>query len=563
MSKRKIICICLFFFILASLHSQEALKSIEEDYFNFLSIQGKTERPTLNYRTLSDSDWKITQQNHIWENNNLGSKKNLSNNIKYKIFGPEWKNSFNTASPYGQNDGGQWQGKGYNTSLSAGARIESKGFEITIKPQLSFSQNLNFDYITPAYNAYNYDQNGNIIGDSTYKDKASEYGYYGLTCIDAPQRFGDKSFWMFDWGDTEIRYTYKTFTLGVGTQIPWLGPVQINPILHSNNAPSYPKFDIGFRKTKIHMPYFGWNLGELENRNFWGILTESEYFDKNKDNNHNLIAGLSLSWSLPWIFEGFTLGLNRTLTCTWDDISPYSAFRIFVPKMHGGEDNCDQRVSFTFDYVMPNSNFELYLEWARNDFSPNMDFIIRYPFHTQGWTFGAQKIFTISENYKLQILLELTHLECSADYDRLINWTSTFYAHHEVTQGYTNKGQWLGAGIGTGGNSQYLGVKVYHKKGSIEFFINRNNPDLDYTMYIDSKKYEQEWKEGKWIAESNIRCFLHFGLSSQYFFNKNFSFQSKYVFTDERNPLNKSKENSRKSERRFNNHIELGIKYNF
>ena len=30
MSIRKIICICLLFFILASLHSQEALKSIEE-----------------------------------------------------------------------------------------------------------------------------------------------------------------------------------------------------------------------------------------------------------------------------------------------------------------------------------------------------------------------------------------------------------------------------------------------------------------------------------------------------------------------------------------------------
>jgi hypothetical protein len=71
------------------------------------------------------------------------------------------------------------------------------------------------------------------------------------------------------------------------------------------------------------------------------------------------------------------------------------------------------------------------------------------------------------------------------DYDRLIGWSSTFYAHHIVTQGYTNQGQWLGTGIGTGGNSQYLGFKLYFLKGYGQFFIQRRNPDLDYSWYID------------------------------------------------------------------------------
>ena len=39
--------------------SQEALKSTEEEYYDFLSLMGITERPSLNYRTLSDSAWEI------------------------------------------------------------------------------------------------------------------------------------------------------------------------------------------------------------------------------------------------------------------------------------------------------------------------------------------------------------------------------------------------------------------------------------------------------------------------------------------------------------------------
>ena len=44
------------------LFSQEALKSIEENYYDFLSLKGTVKRPTLGYRTLSDSEWIYTEQ---------------------------------------------------------------------------------------------------------------------------------------------------------------------------------------------------------------------------------------------------------------------------------------------------------------------------------------------------------------------------------------------------------------------------------------------------------------------------------------------------------------------
>ena len=158
--------------------------------------------------------------------------------------------------------------------------------------------------------------------------------------------------------------------------------------------------------------------------------------------------------------------------------------------------------------------------------------------------------------------MELTYLECSADYDRLINWSSTFYAHHEITQGYTNKGQWLGAGTGTGGNSQYLGVKVYNPKGFFNFFIQRRNPDLDYTMYIDAKKDAENIKNGIFNAEKNIRCLIDIGLQASYFLTKSFSISGKFVFEDEHNPLNIN-EGDNHSDHRYNIILNLGLKYNF
>ena len=55
------IIVFLFFIININVFSQEALKSVEEEYYDFLSLQGIVERPTLGYRTLSDSVWNVPE----------------------------------------------------------------------------------------------------------------------------------------------------------------------------------------------------------------------------------------------------------------------------------------------------------------------------------------------------------------------------------------------------------------------------------------------------------------------------------------------------------------------
>jgi len=480
---KKIIILTSLLFAFGNLFAQEALKSTEEEYYDFLSLTGQAERPTLGYRTLSDSEWTVTNENHIWAENNLGSKYTLFENenpaenwfangidqsVKVKIYGPEWFNSYNTAAPYGQNDGALWQGKGYNTSFTAGARLEAYGFELTFKPQLSYSQNKEFDLMPSVV--------------------SSPYGYY-QSGIDLPQRFGDDSIKSFDFGDSEIRYTWYTLTFGAGFQSPWLGPVWLNPMLGSNNAPTYPKIDAGLRKTSVYMPYFGWYIGDIEGRVWVGRLKESDYFDNNPDNDYRILTGMSASFA-PSFIPNLTVGVNRIFIANWAAHNLKYVGRLFTlshsnGSLVGTHEDEDQKVALFADWQFPSVGFEVWGELGIDDFTSDE---LANPFHTAIYSVGAKQVTPMPVAWlKGEIIAEWNNFEMSQDFQ--IQWQYTgYYSHGSIKQGYTNKGQILGAGSGYFGNSQFLGYKVYHPYGNVMFFYHRYCPDNNYiyNMAVDA-----------------------------------------------------------------------------
>jgi len=103
-----------------------------------------------------------------------------------------------------------------------------------------------------------------------------------------------------------------------------------------------------------------------------------------------------------------------------------------------------------------------------------------------------------------------------------------------------------------------LGFKLYFPKGYGSIFFQRRNPDLDYTWYVDSKKYENVQ-----IAEYNIRAFFDAGISGLYYILPNLSVFSSFVFRDEHNPLNQSVPDSDLSSHRYNFYIAASVKYSF
>ena len=537
--RRRLFFVIFIHIPLVTIFAQEALKSTEEEYYDFLSLTGVTERPTLGYRTLSDSVWKFNEKEtavldadgnpvpgedgktatektvpeHVWQGNNLGTKRTLwqsdnqgnnwftrgfDHSIKFKAYGPEWFNSFNTAAPYGQNDGALWQGKGYNTSLTGGARLEAYGFEVTIKPQVSFSQNQSFEIMPSA--------------------GKNEYGYF-QPGIDLPQRFGDSAFWTFDWGDTEIRWTWRTFTIGFGTQAPWLGPAWLNPMLGSNNAASYPKIDLGLRKTSVYMPYFGWYIGDVEGRIWTGCLEESEYFDNTTDNNYRMLNALSLSFA-PSFIPGLTIGLNRIFITRWKAKNLQYLGRLFTTSRANGtgDDGEDQKASLFADWKFPRVGFEVYGEYGFDDFSDNIA-------HTAIYTVGVKQNIPLPRlsGIKSELIIEVNTFEMSQDFQ--LEWPySGFYSHGTITQGYTSKGQILGAGTGYAGSSQYLGYRLYYAKGSSCLFFQRSCPDNNYILSKSiNKRLSDTDSNGIKVTEYRAcyKTIFTFGFSQQYFVTRN------------------------------------------
>ena len=469
---KKNLLLLFFIFLVNFLFSQESLKSTEEEYYDFLALDGITERPTLGYRTLSDSVWNINpEKSHIWENNNLGNtfilwnsenqgtnwfSKGFFHGIKLKVFGPEWFNSYNTEVPYGQYDGALWQGKGYNSSFSTGIHLESYGFELTFKPQFSFSQNLAYDFLPGVF--------------------GNENSYFWGYGIDLVQRFGDKSFTNFDLGDTEIRYTFHTFTVGFGFQSPWLGPSYINPMLGSNNAPTYPKFDIGFRKTKLVIPGLNWYIGDFEARMWIGQLTESDFFDNNDTIDKTLLNGFNISFT-PSFWKNFTIGATKVCLTKWGN-----NFWKYINPFYSSNDvngiGEDQKASIYAVVLFPSVGFEIYGEIGIDDYASDPLTAMK---HTMIYTVGAKKSFNISDKCKALLLFEWNDFEMSQDFQLQWNYMG-YYGHHQVKEGYTQKGQMLAGAYSYFGDSQLLKFQLFFPKSSHSIFVHRFCPDINFAF---------------------------------------------------------------------------------
>ena len=540
-----------------SVFAQEALKSIEEEYYDFLSLSGVVERPTLGYRTLSDSVWKFNEVEsfeenedgtftkvrvdgrdsdaNIWKNNNLGTTyklwepasqsenwftRGISQGLTARVYGPEWFNSYNTAAPYGQNDGGLWQGRGYNTALTAGVRLEGYGFEVTFKPQVSWMQNREFEINPDIYpNPYSYTFSSGTVHHS----------------IDIVQRYGDSSFWNYDWGDSEVRWSWHSLTFGFGTQNPWLGPAYLNPMLGSNNAGGYLKFDAGLRKTKVILPWLGWNLGTIEGRIWLGQLKESDYYDNNPNNDKRMLTAMSASYN-PSFIPGLTVGLNRIFMTYWRTENLKYFLRLFTTSHSNalstsGNDE-DQKFSLFAVWDFPKIGFNVYGEIGIDDFTSDSK---TNPFHTAVYTIGAKKTIPIKLTHLFpkwenafdlnsELIFEWNNFEMSQDFQ--LQWTYLgYYSHGFVNQGYTHNGQVLGAGSGWFGNSQFIQYKVYYPKGftSLKFHRYCPNNNSVYSQAVNTASdasYGPHYR--KWYA--NFVTYLSFGIDTQIFITKEFSF---------------------------------------
>lgn len=459
-----------------------------------------------------------------WPLNHWETKKSLAGySFNVGTYNPIISNTYNSELPYGENNGAAWYGKGHNTEFKAGFYITSQYATLTFRPHFSYQENA--DFPTPRFIP-------------KYPDGSDRYVAEGILPedvladrIDRPFRFGPDSYTTFDFGHTSIRAHYNQIELGFSTESLWWGPGVQYALLMSNNAPGVPHLFLGSRNP-ISLPL---NIGNIEFRLVAGWPKDSEYFDLNLEASPHkeeltnrflrdrFMNGLNLIYS-PSFIPNFHIGLSRVV----HQYVPNSGlglgdfFQVFAHFPDPSErtisgfrdesffEDKNHLSSLHFRWVLPESNAEFYGEYFRNNQSFNFRDFIMEPQHGRAYTLGAQKIITSSWIDFFKINAEFNSLLPQQVDD--VRPQTYYYTHQSVKQGHTNGGQILGAAIGPGSTSQYLGVDGYFKRGKVGLFIQRMvDNDLFHYEY-----YQRFFDTGGFKDQFRHRVNLNIGVDASY-----------------------------------------------
>lgn len=427
-------------------------------------------------------------------------------NLDFQIISPDISISYNSAYPYTMNDGALWKGKGLSSQIQGGVEYISKFFQARFYPNYWVTQNSDFDLIETNYNH-------------------GEYGHYWGS-LDSLQRYGDSFYHDFDLGQTDIRFNYfNYFTFGLSNENISLGSSKLNPLLLSNNASGFLHVDYGTNGI-LSTPY-----GGLEIRFINGITEESDFYDNDSSNDKGFLNLLTFGYS-PIFLNGFSIGLNilylkplNNVDST-DFISLFSiAKQIFTDGGRGGStnpgsDDKDTMASVNIDWFEPEWGIHIYMEWGRTDFGIDTSDLLRSPEHTQAFTLGFSKILNKKNNSYFLLSAEFTSIEQDKSYMTCPGGSWYRHGWSGWRQGYTNKGQNLGAAIGPGSNSQYLGLDYIINNLRFGGFIQRIAYDNDYyyNIYIEENNVGPGTDRSNYNNYSVIdanRIELSFGLHSQ------------------------------------------------
>jgi hypothetical protein len=359
----------------------------------------------------------------------------------------------NSAYPRDWNDGALWAGRGLGLSLTAGATFRLGRVHATLAPVLTWQSNASFE-IQPA---------------DTAADAAFAHPWWG-SMIDVPQRPGTGAFATIGPGQSFIRAAAGGVSAGFSTEnIVW-GPARRNPLVLSATAPGFPH---AFIETDRALDLW---LVQLDGQLFWGRLTESDHFDDEADNDHRAIAGLLVSLQ-PRGAPGLSIGAARTQSFTWWPSLPLS--EVLLRPYRGVRDNPsselsgdNQLITLFFRWAAAADGLEVYGEWTREDHWGRAEELLRNLDASQAWTLGFQKLIPRGDN-ALRVAAEISHLSDALPVRYAGRGALPFYANVSVPQGHTHRGQYLGAGIGTGAESQWAGLDYFWKRGRTSLGIER------------------------------------------------------------------------------------------
>lgn len=465
-----------------------------EYYYRLLQITNSSEDQSSFMIRPVDIDLN-TEKNHAWRhilNDHKQKKSNLPKNGKIAFYEPLWFNSLNTSVPRGINDGAIWQGKGYNTAFSAGMGIVYGPLQISFRPQVGFSQNIEFD-LGP------YDPPLIISRYSGINEPASKFAYRDFVGrYDYVQRYGDSPYLWGSLGASAVELRGKGLTIGLSNKQIWSGPGVHSSLQFGYNAPGFPHLYLGTYKP-LKSP-----IGSFEFAYIFGGIKSSEFFIESQRLSQS-VNSLMLSYSPPFA-DNFYIGAVRTFFQHCPE--NFKEYRIMALKMFEflfrdsqEEWDPDNQVANVFmRYILPDYGVEIYGEYGRNDHNADLRDFKAQPNHARAYTVGMIKASKLSLNRILAINIELTQTDAMRAGltrgeknigGRLGGW----YGHAHQVMGFTSRGQIMGSGYGPGLNSQIIKTELLDSGGKVGLKLARivyHNSKVDQSFDAIQKVNDDE-----------------------------------------------------------------------
>ncbi len=368
------------------------------------------------------------------------------------VVAPELRYTYNSELPYSLNDGPMWAGRGSTATISGGAGIQRtiRGLSVraVIAPTVDITRNKPF-VISPTA----------ISGWSPF---ASRFHTPGQS-MDLPARFGDRGLSRVDAGRSGIHVASSSLAFGVTADNEVWGPGIRNALIMSANAPGIPRLYFENRKP------WRTRLGDFTARLVAGTLTESLYFDSDSTNDLRSLSGALFTLRTRFdtsltlgvarvVYAGHAKAVAGALSSAFDWLTHWEYIARDTDTLPDGrlDQSDDQLLSVFARWVFPTAGFEVYGEWAHMDLPRNVAEVLTTGHHSAAYTIGFQWAQPRRSRDVLRLQSEFTYLEQSRVFvDRPL---LDFYVGRVTPQGYTQRGQSIGAAIGPGGSSQFVAV---------------------------------------------------------------------------------------------------------
>ncbi len=383
--------------------------------------------------------------------------------FRFRLLRPAARLIYNSAFPAGSADGPTWAGRGVTGELRAGIQADFGVAHFQFAPVAFLAENAPFSL------APNGETGHRVFADARFP-----------STIDAPQRFGSRRYGRVDLGNTTLSLQSRAITFGVSTAAQTWGPGREYPLILSAHSGGFPHAFIGTGQP-LNLRIFS-----LHARILTGNLSQSDYSPIDTGNTTRWTSAAIVSIS-PRGVTGLEFGLMRFVEGISTHAVPTLAQvrRALQGASLNNSDNVEsenQIASAFFRWAFPGAGFEVYGEYARDDYSLDRRRFIQYPDDLRGYMFGFQRILRSAAKQLNVLRFELVNAELSAadrgergdPVTKELYRPFPLYLHGITRQGHTNNGLFLGSAEAYGGAGFRLGFDRFDTRGRQSLTVERS-----------------------------------------------------------------------------------------